>query len=63
MPAMVDTPTSVTPERGRKRATDLGIQERSLCENPRVEDSTLESRAEKNPTLMEGLPGRVGASL
>lgn len=52
---MVDTPASVRLERGRKRATGLGRQEGGLCENPRVEDSTLESRAKKSPKLMEGL--------
>lgn len=55
MPATVDTPASVRMERGRKRATGLGRQEGGLRENPRVEDSTLESRAKKSP--------RVGASL
>lgn len=50
---MVDTPASVRLERGRKRATGLGRQEGGLCENPRVEDSTLESRAKKRDCWAE----------
>lgn len=51
--------TGERPEEGNR----FREKEGGLCKNPRVEDSTLESRAKKSPKLMEGLLGRAGTSL